>query len=254
VVAKHTGEEPFAAPKALLEAVAAKKFGPYVDPTLGEVPVDFLADLDITGGNSGSATLNAKGELTGLVFDGNIEAMASDWVFMPEITRSIHVDIRYVLWVMDAVDNADHLLTEMGVHAGDLIASLGRSGRMTMRMMVIVGVIERAMGCAHAGVTAGICHHEGLAHARAARSSGRCFAALAPSLWIRGPRMPQTLARKVRVTRVRRPCRALLSPWRREPASRLMRARPPHPRPSRTTTPAHECLACADTQTPNSRG
>ena len=115
VVAKHTGEEPFNAPKALLDAVAAKKFGPYVDPAVGEVPVNFLADLDITGGNSGSATLNAKGELTGLVFDGNIEAMASDWVFMPAITRSIHVDIRYVLWVMDAVDNADHLLTEMGV-------------------------------------------------------------------------------------------------------------------------------------------
>ena len=56
-----------------------------------------------------------EGELTGLVFDGNIEAMASDWVFMPSITRSIHVDIRYVMWVMDAVDNADHLLTEMGV-------------------------------------------------------------------------------------------------------------------------------------------
>jgi hypothetical protein len=49
------------------------------------------------------------------VFDGNYEAMASDWVFMPDITRSIHVDIRSVLWVMDAVDGADHLLTEMGV-------------------------------------------------------------------------------------------------------------------------------------------
>ena len=115
VVAKGTGEEPFNPPKALVEAFKAKKFGPYLDAKLGEVPVDFLADLDITGGNSGSATLNAKGELTGLVFDGNIEAMASDWVFMPGITRSIHVDIRYVLWVMDAVDNADHLLTEMGV-------------------------------------------------------------------------------------------------------------------------------------------
>ena len=115
VVAKHTGEEPFNAPKGLLDAVAAKKFGPYIDPTLGDVPVNFLADLDITGGNSGSSTLNARGELTGLVFDGNIEAMASDWVFMPKVTRSIHVDIRYVLWVMDAVDNADHLLTEMGV-------------------------------------------------------------------------------------------------------------------------------------------
>ncbi len=115
VVAKGTGEEPFNPPAALIEAFKAKKFGPYLDPQLGEVPVDFLADLDITGGNSGSSTLNAKGELTGLVFDGNIEAMASDWVFMPSITRSIHVDIRYVLWVMDAVDNADHLLTEMGV-------------------------------------------------------------------------------------------------------------------------------------------
>jgi len=115
VVAKGTGEEPFNPPKGLVEAFTAKKFGPYLDPKLGEVPVDFLADLDITGGNSGSATLNARGELTGLVFDGNIEAMASDWVFMPSITRSIHVDIRYVLWVMDAVDNADHLLAEMGV-------------------------------------------------------------------------------------------------------------------------------------------
>lgn len=112
---KHTGEEPFNAPKSILEAVTAKKWGPYADATLGEVPLDFLADLDITGGNSGSATLNARGELTGLVFDGNIEAMASDWVFMPPITRSIHVDVRYILWVMDAVDQADHLLTELGV-------------------------------------------------------------------------------------------------------------------------------------------
>lgn len=115
MVKKSTGEAPFNAPKAALEAIAGKKFGPYVAPELGEVPLDFLADLDITGGNSGSATLNDKGELTGLVFDGNIEAMASDWVFMPPITRSIHVDIRYVLWVMDAVDQADHLVQEMGV-------------------------------------------------------------------------------------------------------------------------------------------
>jgi hypothetical protein len=76
--------------------------------------VDFLADLQITGGNSGSATLNAKGEITGLVFDGNYEALASDWLFKPELTRSIHVDIRYVLWLLDAVDGGDHLLREMG--------------------------------------------------------------------------------------------------------------------------------------------
>ncbi len=115
VVAKNTGKDPFEAPKGLLDAVAAKKLGPYVDAELGDVPVDFLADLDITGGNSGSATLNARGELVGLAFDGNYESMASDWIFVPEVTRSIHVDLRYVLWVLDAVANADDLLKELGV-------------------------------------------------------------------------------------------------------------------------------------------
>jgi hypothetical protein len=115
IVAKHTGKEPFDAPDGLLAAAKAKKFGPYADATLGEVPVDFLSDLDITGGNSGSATLNARGEITGLAFDGNLESMGSDWVFSPSITRTIQVDIRFVQWVMDAVDGADHLLQEMGV-------------------------------------------------------------------------------------------------------------------------------------------
>jgi hypothetical protein len=115
MVAKHTGEDPFAAPTGVLEAARAKAFGPYLDQRIGDLPLDFLADLDITGGNSGSATLNGKGELIGLAFDGNYEAIASDWVFIPEVTRSIHVDIRYVLWMMDAVDGADHLVSEMGV-------------------------------------------------------------------------------------------------------------------------------------------
>ncbi|MEM9494248.1 MAG: S46 family peptidase, partial [Myxococcota bacterium] len=111
-----TGEKPYNAPQDLLDAYNAKRFGPYVDPTLdGQVPVDFLADLDSTGGNSGSATINRRGELTGLLFDGNYEAMASDWLFIPELTRSIHVDIRYVMWVMDAIHGAHHLMREMGV-------------------------------------------------------------------------------------------------------------------------------------------
>ena len=114
-VAKATGQEPFDAPPRLLEAAKARKVGPYADARLGDVPVDFLADLHITGGNSGSATLNARGELVGLVFDGNYEAMASDWLFQPSITRSIHVDLRYVLWILDAVDGADGLLEELGV-------------------------------------------------------------------------------------------------------------------------------------------
>ncbi len=114
VVKKHTGKKPFKAPRPLLEA-AHGPFGPYLHDGLGELPVDFLSDLDITGGNSGSPTLNARGQLVGLAFDGNYEAMASDWLFMPEITRCIHVDIRYVLWIMDRVDPAEHLLREMGI-------------------------------------------------------------------------------------------------------------------------------------------
>ena len=115
VVGKNKGKEPFDVPQPVLEAYQSKKVAPYVDEKLGEVPVDFLADLHITGGNSGSATLNAKGELVGLAFDGNYEAMASDWVFMPSITRSIHVDMRYVLWLLDGPFAGDHLLKEMGV-------------------------------------------------------------------------------------------------------------------------------------------
>jgi hypothetical protein len=112
---KHTGKDPFDAPDTILAAAAKKEYGPYLVEEIGDVPLDFLSDLDITGGNSGSATLDSRGDLVGLVFDGNYESMASDWLFIPEITRSIHVDVRYVLWVMDAVDQADHLLEEMGV-------------------------------------------------------------------------------------------------------------------------------------------
>lgn len=114
MVKKNTGAWPFDAPAYLLDAVKAKKFGPYAAPNLGEVPIDFLSDLDITGGNSGSPTLNSRGEIVGLAFDGNYESMASDWLFMPEITRTIHCDFRYVLWLLDAVYPGHHLIQEMG--------------------------------------------------------------------------------------------------------------------------------------------
>ncbi|MEZ4403988.1 MAG: S46 family peptidase [Kofleriaceae bacterium] len=115
ILAKDKGEEPFDAPPALLAAIKAATWGPYADPVLGEVPVDFMSDVDTTGGNSGSPTFNDRGELIGLLFDGTIESVSSDVVFDPAITRSIHCDIRYALWVMDAIDGADNLLTEMGV-------------------------------------------------------------------------------------------------------------------------------------------
>lgn len=116
LVAKATGKEPFDAPKKLLTAIQARTFGPYGDPALaGELPIDFLSDLDITNGNSGSPTLNGKGELVGLAFDGTLAGVASDVVFDPANTRTISVDARYMIWTMDLLDGADHLIREMGL-------------------------------------------------------------------------------------------------------------------------------------------
>jgi hypothetical protein len=115
VVAKHTGKPPFNAPESLLSAAKNATRSRYYDKTLGDVPVDFLSDLHITNGNSGSATLNGRGELVGLAFDGTYESVASDWVFLPT-TRSIHVDLRYILFLLDEVEHASPaLLGELGV-------------------------------------------------------------------------------------------------------------------------------------------
>lgn len=114
-VAKNDGKAPFNAPANILKAARERRFGAYEDKVAGGLPLDFLSDLDITGGNSGSATLNRHGHLVGLAFDGKYEAIASDWLFIPEITRAIHVDIRYALWTLAEVDRGHHLLREMGV-------------------------------------------------------------------------------------------------------------------------------------------
>jgi len=116
VVEKETGKAPFANPATLLAAANdPKKTAPYIDPELKDVPVNFLSTVDTTGGNSGSPTLNAKGELIGLLFDGNYESIDADFLFNPAMTRSIHVDAQYMLWIMDEVDGAQNLLREMGV-------------------------------------------------------------------------------------------------------------------------------------------
>ncbi|MBZ0090141.1 MAG: S46 family peptidase, partial [Thermoanaerobaculia bacterium] len=114
VVAKATGVEPFVAPAALLGA-AKRVPAAYLDAQLGSVPVDFLSTCDITGGNSGSPTLNGRGEVVGLAFDGNWEGVVSDFRFDPEIVRTIHVDAVYMRWVMDEVDHAHELLREMSL-------------------------------------------------------------------------------------------------------------------------------------------
>ncbi len=115
VAAKETGKDPFDNPKALLDAVAAKRYGGLADKRLGTVPVNFLSDLDITGGNSGSPVLDAQGKLVGLAFDGIQEAVASNWVFEPVMTRMISVDARYMRWIMQEVMPAPQLLKELGV-------------------------------------------------------------------------------------------------------------------------------------------
>ena len=123
ITEKATGTGEFNAPKALLEAIQTLRAGkksPYLDPKLGDVPVNFLSTVDTTGGNSGSATLNARGELVGLLFDGTYETVASDYLFDPVKTRSIHVDTRHMLWVMSEVDGASHLLSEMGIEGQTL--------------------------------------------------------------------------------------------------------------------------------------
>jgi len=120
VLAKHRpGDGDFDVPAPVREAIlrqhARKDGGPFVDAKLGDVPVNFLSDVDTTGGNSGSAVMNGKGELVGLLFDGTYETIASDFLFDPVNTRSIQVDVRYLLWSLQEVAKANHLLEEMGV-------------------------------------------------------------------------------------------------------------------------------------------
>jgi hypothetical protein len=105
LVEKHTGKEPFDVPARVLEA--ARK-----NPDL---PTDFLSDGDTTSGSSGSPTVNGKGELVGVNFDRVWENVANDFGFNPEVGRNINVDVRYLLWLLEAVENADYVLRELGV-------------------------------------------------------------------------------------------------------------------------------------------
>ena len=114
-IAKYVANDPeFDLPKKLIELYEAKDFGQYADEN-GQMPVNFLSDNDITGGNSGSPVMNAKGELLGLAFDGNIEAMAGDVIFDPKLQRTISVDIRYVLFIIDKFAGATHIIDEFTI-------------------------------------------------------------------------------------------------------------------------------------------
>jgi hypothetical protein len=115
VVEKYMpGDIEFDAPKKLIDMLKAKDFGQYADKN-GDLPSCFLTNHDITGGNSGSPVLNAEGHLIGTAFDGNWEAISSDFAFEPDLQRTISVDIRYTLFIVDKFGGAGHLLNEMKI-------------------------------------------------------------------------------------------------------------------------------------------
>ncbi|WP_454980438.1 S46 family peptidase [Capnocytophaga haemolytica] len=115
MVAKYKKDDPeFDMPQRMLDLYSSNNFGRYIDKD-GSMHLNFLTNNDITGGNSGSPVMNGKGELIGLAFDGNIEAMAGDVIFDKKLQRTINVDIRYVLWVIDIYAGAKNIIDEMTI-------------------------------------------------------------------------------------------------------------------------------------------
>ena len=104
----------FVVPEKLKELYEAKDYGRYANEK-GEMPVAFIGNLDITGGNSGSPIMNGRGELIGLAFDGNWESMSGDIIFEPELQRCISVDIRYVLFIIEKYGGATNLIEELDI-------------------------------------------------------------------------------------------------------------------------------------------
>ena len=104
----------FVVPEKLKELYEAKDYGRYANEN-GEMPVAFISNLDITGGNSGSPIMNGRGELIGLAFDGNWESMSGDIIFEPELQRCISVDIRYVLFIIEKLGGATNLIDELDI-------------------------------------------------------------------------------------------------------------------------------------------
>lgn len=107
------GDDEFDVPDKLIDLYRKKDFGQYRDPKYNDIVVGFITNNDITGGNSGSPVMNGKGELIGLAFDGNYEALSHKIAFDPVYNRTICVDIRYVLWCIDKLGGAPQLISEL---------------------------------------------------------------------------------------------------------------------------------------------
>ncbi len=112
---KDRGEHPFKVPESIKSIHLNQRNQPFYDKRLQDFPVNFLHTMDITNGNSGSAVLDKKGRIVGIAFDGNYEAMTSDWIYDNELTRAISVDIRYLLLILTDIEKADELLNELTI-------------------------------------------------------------------------------------------------------------------------------------------
>ncbi|MCP5045711.1 MAG: S46 family peptidase [bacterium] len=115
IMEKDTGIRPFDVPRKLKSLYKTKDFGRYKDKDTGDIVTCFLNTTNVTGGNSGSPILNARGEQVGIVFDMTYESVIGDYYIIPELQRSISVDIRYVLFIAEKCSGAHHLIIEMGL-------------------------------------------------------------------------------------------------------------------------------------------
>ena len=114
IAEKHSGQEPFNVGDKLLNKISKKDYGTYYFEPIDSVPVNFISTLDITNGNSGSATINSDFDLVGLAFDGMLETIIADYKYIPQ-ARSISVDSRYLLWTLEKVEGADNILKELTI-------------------------------------------------------------------------------------------------------------------------------------------
>jgi hypothetical protein len=115
VMEKETGKEPFIVPEKLKQLYKTKNFGQYKDGKYNDIVTCFLNTTNVTGGNSGSPVLNDKGEQAGIVFDMTYESVIGDYYIIPELQRTIHVDIRYVLFITDKFGNAKRIIEEVQI-------------------------------------------------------------------------------------------------------------------------------------------
>lgn len=116
MLAKYiAGDHEFDLFENIRRAIADKNYGNYYRKSLDSVPVNYLSTLDITGGNSGSPTLNSKGEFVGLVFDGVYESIIGDWDYNPTYNRAIHTSVPFMLWTMEKIDGAQNIVDEMTI-------------------------------------------------------------------------------------------------------------------------------------------